>query len=127
MRPVLRLLGTRYGIAAVLLVLLLAVMTTFRAVSGSRREPMAPPIEPSHSVSVAPGGGDDGLAVRGSGSNAADDEDDVRDLKASASAGVSGEVTDTASAFTTAWLRHLGVTADQWYNGLAPYATAALL
>jgi hypothetical protein len=32
-----------------------------------------------------------------------------------------------ATKFATAWLRHTGVTQQQWWSGLKPYATEALL
>ncbi len=115
MRVILRLLGTRYGIALVLMVLVLGVVAAFRGVAGTRRaDSMAPPIEPVRSTSIAPSAGDDGLM-----------EDDRRSPSLAASA--AAEATAAATGFADAWLRHTGVTAEQWRSGLARHATSALL
>lgn len=115
MRPVLRLLGTRYGLALLLAVIVLAVVGVTQAVTGG-------------------GGPDDrllGPAVevsRGTGPSAADDGLTTPESPA-------GPVTSPGAAspekvatdFATAWLRHQGVSAEQWRTGLTRYATPALL
>ena len=122
MRPVLRLLNTRYGIALGLTVFLLVVISAFRGVAGSRTAPpMAPALEPSHTVSVEPSGGDDGT---------------VDDLVAGEPGGLpsvslapaaEAEARTVATAFATTWVTHTGVSADQWRAAMARHATTTLM
>jgi hypothetical protein len=118
MRPILRVLGTRYGIALVLIVLVLGVVGALKGINGSRTSsPLAggPAVESSAaSGSIDPSAGDD--SVFG----------DQSPPPPSTSPGATPPG-DVAVAFATAWLAHDGVTGDQWRKGLQPNATAALL
>lgn len=116
MRSVLRLLGTRNGIALVLCVLVLAVVGAFRGISGSRQpDAVAPVIATSVAPSVDPSEGDDGEVEAIAGTAAP---------SLSAGAADPGQV---ATRFTTAWLKHSGVTPEAWLAGLRPHATPLLL
>lgn len=118
MRLVLRFLGTRYGIALILVLLVFIVVGVFRGVAGTRDTPLAAPaLEPSRGASGSPAERDDGVA-----------EADVagKPSPTLADAAVT-EVKAATSGFAAAWLRHTGVTSDQWRGGLTPYATPSLL
>jgi hypothetical protein len=116
MQRFLRLLGTRYGIALILAIIVVAIVGALRGFSGSRPPPPA------------------GLAAGPASAQAsteANEGDDSVDNQPSAPGPVTspGAATpDTvALKFTTAWLHHTGVSAQQWWSGLKPYATEALL
>jgi hypothetical protein len=113
MRPVLRLLGTRYGMALVLAVLVLAVVGVVRGVAGSSRETLGAAVEPSRSSSIDPTAGDDSVLIPESPSPPV----------TSPGAAEPGTV---ATTFLKAWLTHTAVTPDQWRAGFAKYATPAL-
>ncbi|MCW2639850.1 MAG: hypothetical protein JWP76_2156 [Dactylosporangium sp.] len=112
MRPILRLLGTRYGIALVLTLLVLGVVGIMRGVAGSYRQTLGPAVEPSRS-SIDPTAGDDSLLTPDS------------PAPPSTSPGASEPAT-VATNFMRAWLNHAGVTPEQWRAGFAKYATSAL-
>lgn len=115
MRPVLRLLGTRYGIALLLMLLVLGVVGLTRAVSGPGfSTPPADSADGPAASPLPPGTGDDGL--HGSASPAPP--------STSPGAPTPSEI---ATAFARAWLDHDGVTAEQWREKLARYATKTLL
>jgi hypothetical protein len=110
-----RLLGTRYGAAVALVVLIGIVVGVGRIVDGGRSTP--PPLgtgtvvdTPSASGSQL---GDDGVGEPPS------------PPPPSTSPGASAPQT-VALSFAQAWLHHDGVTADQWLAALRPYATPAL-
>jgi hypothetical protein len=114
-RQVLRFLGSRYGIALVLVVIVIGVVSVARAVSGpSRVETVGPP--PAVATTVASSGelGDDSVATSES---------------PAVPTSIPGAPPPDAVAvdFTRAWLNSRGVSSDQWVNGLKPYATAHLL
>src|SRR6266536_1536229 len=117
MRPVLRLLGTRYGMALLLALLVLGVVGITRAVAGSyRATTTAPPIEPSQTSSAAavdPPAGNDSLVT----------PDSPAPPVTSPGAAPPEKV---AADFTRAWLTHEGVTAEQWRSSFATFATATL-
>lgn len=115
MRTVVRLLGTRYGAAVALLVLIALVVGVGKLVGGSRQD--RPPLgsgavvdSPSASSSQL---GDDGVGEPPS------------PPPPSTSPGAADPKT-VAMDFTQKWLHHDGVTADQWLAALRPYATKAL-
>jgi hypothetical protein len=117
MRHALRLLGTRYGVALVLCLLVLGVVGLFRGVAGSRRaEPVAPVITTSSRPVIDPAAGDDGPA------EAAGNVVATPSLSAGATA-----PSTVANAFVGAWLNHTGVTAQAWLAALTPYATQGLI
>jgi hypothetical protein len=113
MRPVLRLLGSRYGMALVLVVLVLAVVGIMRGVAGSNRETLGTTVEPSRGINADPTAGDDSVIAPDSPSPPV------------TSPGAAEPAT-VASAFVKAWLTHDGVTSQQWQAGFARYATVAL-
>jgi hypothetical protein len=122
MRTVLRLIGTRYGIALILALLVLGIVGIGKAVTGDNQAEV--PIGPAISPPTTPGPtgptlGDDSLV-------------DPVESESSASVGPSlspnaPSPNTVASRFITAWLRHTGVSAEQWRAGLAPHATSALM
>jgi hypothetical protein len=119
MRTVLRLIGTRYGIALALCLMVLLVVGAFRGIAGSNgSDPVAPVIARSTEASVDPSAGDDGLG-----------EDDAGTGTAPPPSVISGAAAPDAIAmsFATAWLRHSGVTTESWLAGMTPYSTPALL
>jgi hypothetical protein len=112
MRHVLRLLGSRYGIAVGLLVLIALVVGGGRLIRGGT----APSLLNTGSPAASPTASqlpDDGLTSPGPTPGP------------STSAGAPGPVT-IATDFATAWLNHTNVTADQWYKAVTRYATANL-
>jgi hypothetical protein len=118
MRTALRLLGTRYGIAVILIVLVLAVVSGGRLLAGSQPpNTVGPAVAPPPSK-AAPSGLDlgDDSAVEPNGSEPGPS------LSAS-----TPTVSAVATRFIAAWLKHTGVTAEQWRASLTPNATAALM
>ena len=118
MRTVLRLLGTRYGIGLILAVVVLGVVGVAKAFVGDRGPsiPIGPVVSPV-STAAAPDSslGDDSV-----------DDPSVAAPGPSLSAGAPS-ADKVASRFMTAWLKHTGVTADQWRDALKPNATTDLL
>jgi hypothetical protein len=115
MRTVLRLLGTRYGLALIAAVLVLAVVGVVRGFAGSYRDTdIAPAINPSRTEVVAdPTAGDDSVVTPAP----------VPEPSTSRGAPAPDVV---AADFLHAWLHHDGVTPTQWQAGFARYATPAL-
>lgn len=135
MRPVLRVLGSRYGLALLALLAVLAVVGVTRSIHGTR--PLAVDAGAPEAVStVDPRTGDDGVsgpdgAVGGSPPATATPPDGAAEGPASAATPGSGEPAGpdpapAASAFLRAWLAHTGVTAARWYAGIEPLSTPAL-
>lgn len=114
MRTVLRLLGTRYGVA-VALVAVIALVVGVGKVIGDGRSVTAPL---TGTVANAPSATSSQLADDGVGSPPAPPAP-------STSPGAADPQT-VATNFTKAWLNHSGVTAGQWLAALRPFATAAL-
>jgi hypothetical protein len=113
MRRILRLLGTRYGMAFVLGLLVIGIVGITRAVAGPyRATTVGPLVEPSPS-SIDPTAGDDSVLTPDSPAPPV------------TSPGAS-EPAIVATDFVRAWLNHTGVTPAQWRAGFAKYATAAL-
>jgi hypothetical protein len=114
MRQLLRLIGNRYGISLGLVVVVVAIVVVAKALGG---------------------GGGSGTAVHGdpvpAGPVATSFEPDdgeaspAAPLPPSTSPGAPAP-TKVAADFTQAWLRHDGVSAEQWLAGLSPYATKNL-
>ncbi len=112
MRRLLRLLGNRYGVSLTLVVVVVVIVLGARGFSG--------------------GGGalPEDAPANGSAATASYEPDDGEDTPAapvtpSTSPGAADPVA-VATQFAQAWLHHDGVTAQQWYDGLAPYATKDL-
>jgi hypothetical protein len=114
MRQVLRLLGSRYGIALILVVVVLGIVGITRAIAGPYRSTSAyPGVDPTPTTSIDPTAGDDSLVSP------------EAPPPPSTSPG-SPEPESVATSFVQAWLTHDGVTPDQWRAGFAKYATANL-
>lgn len=109
-----RVLRSRLGVALVLAVLILGIVGATRLIAG-----------PGETRSLLPGGavppitttdaeaGDDGL-------------NEVAEPTPWTSPGAP-KPAEVARSFAEAWLRHDGVEARQWHDGLRPYATGTLL
>ncbi|SRR6266516_6247540 len=119
MRQVLRLIGSRYGAALVLVLVIAAVIGFGRLLGGARPtaggyEPgQGPPAGTSTEVTTSPEPDDGDIGTTGS------------PLPPSTSAGAA-PASAVALQFTRAWLHHTGVSATEWHAGLAKYATKAL-
>ncbi len=122
MRQVLRLIGTRYG-AAVSILLVIAVVVAFGKLLGGGRtgtdagSNQNPPFasvstEPRSTTSPEP---DDGIVELGPDTSA----------PPSTSPGAVAPET-VAVQFTKAWLNHRGVSAGDWHKGVAKYSTKSL-
>jgi hypothetical protein len=118
MRTVLRLLGTRYGIGLILAVVILGVVGIAKAFVGNRPAniPIGPVVTPV-STAAAP---DSSL-----GDDSVDDSTTAAPRPSlSANAPTADKV---AARFMAAWLKHSGITGDQWRAALKPNATTELL
>jgi hypothetical protein len=120
MRPVLRLLGTRYGIALLLTLVVLVVVGVARSffeAGAAQRNQVGPELPPVSTPAAADASqGDDSVAQ----------PSDAPTARPSLSAGAPDPAT-VATRFVTAWLKHTGVTGDQWRAALTPNATPALM
>jgi len=119
MRTVLRLLGTRYGIAMVLIVVVLVVVgfgrTIFTGGDPSNNDALGPTVAP---VTTTP----DPFSSLG--------DDGVQDEPASAAPSLSKGAADAnavATRFAKAWVRKPGVSGEQWRAGLKPDASNELM
>ncbi|GIG58728.1 hypothetical protein Lfu02_31000 [Longispora fulva] len=110
-------LGARYGIALVLALLIGALVLTVKIA--------APEAAPS---AVGP---DTGSAQPVPANTEAHQEgDDLEPSRSPAPPSTSPGAAApdvVAKTFTSAWLKHTGVTGDQWRAGMRPYATANLM
>jgi hypothetical protein len=118
MRTVLRLLGTRYGIGLILAVVILGIVGVAKAFVSSQPAdiPVGPVVSPV-STAAAPDSslGDDSV-------------DDSAAALPGPSLSANGPTADkVASRFMAAWLKHNGVSAEQWRAALKPNATTQLL
>jgi hypothetical protein len=118
MRTVLRLLGTRYGIGLILAIVILGVVGIAKAFVGDRTTniPIGPVVSPV-STAAAPDSslGDDSV-------------DDTATAVPGPSLSVNAPTADKVAArFMAAWLKHSGVTGEQWRTALKPNATTELL
>jgi len=119
MRTVLRLAGTRYGIALILTVVVLGCVGLGRTVLNNGKghtpnEALGPTVAPvSTSPDVYESLGDDGL--------------DAGPVPVPTLSSGAAEVTVVANRFAKAWLRKPGVTGEQWRAGLKPDASAELM
>jgi len=113
-RGILRFLGTRYGMALIGIVLVLAVVGVARAISGSR---------PVESVGSPP------LLSSPTASSELGDDSVANSESPPVATAIPGSAAPDVVAldFTRAWLRSKGVTSVQWVKGLQPYITPRLL
>ncbi|GAA3448666.1 hypothetical protein [Dactylosporangium matsuzakiense] len=119
MRTALRLLGTRYGIALILLVIVLVIVTLGRTVLDNGRGSSATDaIGPT--VATVPRSADPFSSLG----------DDGVDESVAAAPSLSKGAADAATVatrFANAWVRKPGVTGDQWRAGLKPDASTELM
>lgn len=119
MRTVLRLLGTRYGISLVLIVIVLAVVGFGRTIFQSGEQPPNDALGPT----VAP-------ATTTPDPYSSLGDDSVADEPASVAPSMSkgaADVSTVANRFAKAWLRKPGITGEQWRAGLKPDASPELM
>ena len=114
-RRILRLLGSRYGLALIGVVLIVAVVSVARAISGPQEtDAVGPPppvqISPSSSEEL----GDDSVATSEGPPTATSIPGAAAPEK-------------VALDFANAWLRSTNVTSAQWVKGMEPYSTKRLL
>lgn len=114
---VLRMLGTRYGIAAILLLFVVAVVAVARVSATSGFDSDNPAQDPDDSAhSVEPGAPDDGYADGHSdhpdGGSAGPEADDLPP-----------DAVETAESFAAAWVDTSGKSQQDWHEEVAPYAT----
>ncbi|MET7422292.1 hypothetical protein [Dactylosporangium sp. NPDC005555] len=119
MRTVLRLLGTRYGIALVLTVVVLVVVGFGRIIvtkiDPTDNDALGPTVAPATTTPDPYSSlGDDGV-IEGQSSPAP-----------SLSKGAA-DVSTVATRFADAWLRKPGVSGEQWRAGLKPDASGDLM
>jgi hypothetical protein len=114
-RRILRLVGSRYGMAIIGIVLIVAIVGVARAISGPQdSDTVGPPPPAAISPSASDELGDDSVATSEGPPTAIS---------------ISGAPAPEKVAldFTNAWLRSSGVTSAQWVKGLEPYSTKRLL
>jgi hypothetical protein len=122
MRTVLRLLSTRYGIALILVVIVLAVVGVGRTfleegTGPSANDAFGPTVAPvATSADPLSSLGDDGV----------DGGDDLESVAPALSKGAA-DVSTVATRFAKAWLRKPGITGAQWRAGLNADASADLM
>ena len=120
MRTALRLLGTRYGIAVALIVIVFGIVGVGRVMTNGRSaEQVGPKVDPLPtpiaSTSSNVESGDDALIEPGNAN-----------VSPSLSAGTPS-VSTVANRFIEAWLKHSGVGGDQWRMSLSSNATPDLM
>jgi hypothetical protein len=122
MRQVFRLIGTRYG-AAMTILLLIAVIVGFSKLLGHGTPASGP---------VAGGGGQDrgtsiGTGAQGSASPDNEGYVDGRESSAPPSTSPGAASPETVAVqFAQAWLNHHNISAAAWHKGIAKYSTKAL-
>ncbi len=107
-----RVLRSRYGIALLLAIVILAIVGAAKLFAGPARPDGGLPVGNASGI-PQPTAADDGESV----------PLPTPTLVTSPGAAAPDQV---ATAFATAWVNHRGVAADRWLAGLRPYATAAL-
>jgi hypothetical protein len=107
MRDLLRRIGARTGISLGLVLVIGTIVLVFRLLGGPTTPPLQGPAQPVSTVAAT--AGDDGAVA----STPTSYPDDVAVLAA-------------ATGFTQAWLRRTAP-AQQWLNGMRPFATEDLL
>ncbi|TWJ11708.1 hypothetical protein LX16_2435 [Stackebrandtia albiflava] len=114
-RRVLRMLGSRYGIAAILLLVVISVVAV--AQDQSRSTPGDGGQQGNTVDNVEPGAPDDGFATPSADPGA---------TSGPAADVLPDSAVDTATAFAVAWVDTGSATAAEWVDRLAPYATREL-
>ncbi len=119
MRQVLRLIGNRYGVALVLVFLIVVVIGFGRLLGGAH--PAAGGYDPGQGPAA-------GATTDVSTSQMPDDGDigiTTSPMPPSTSPGAA-PAQAVALQFAKAWLHHTGVSATEWHDGLSRYATKTL-
>jgi hypothetical protein len=111
-RGVIRFIGNRYGVAAVIAVIVVIVIAVGHLANGDRR-PEAFNGRSTPTTTIDPHAGDDGLTYTPSA------------ISPPISPGAATAPV-VALAFAGAWVAHTTVNADRWRAGLKPYSTASL-
>jgi hypothetical protein len=108
-----RIFRSRYGLAALLVVVVVSILGSAKLVAGPGREPppVGAPARPL--VTVDPTTGDDGLTSPEPPPEPATGPRTAKPLA-------------VARAFASAWLRHQDVSAEEWHAGLLPHSTEDL-
>ena len=106
---------SRWGVALVIAVLVLAIVGTGRIFSDETGPgPITEAVPPGPTATIDPSHDDDGVIV-----------DDEPPPSPTTSAGTA-EPEAVAYAFASAWVDHKNVSAKAWHNGLVPNATEDL-
>jgi hypothetical protein len=106
---------SRWGVALVIAVLVLAIVGVGRIFSdGNGPAPITDAVPPGPTATIDPSQDDDGVVV--------DDDPPPSPTAGSGSA----EPEAVAYAFAAAWVDHKNVSAKSWHNGLVPNATEDL-
>jgi len=106
---------SRWGVALVIAVLVLAVVGVGRIFSGGNTNtPFTEAVSPGPTASIDPSHDDDGVIV-----------DDQPPPSPTTSPGTA-EPEAVAYAFASAWVDHKSVSAQAWHDGLVPNATTNL-
>jgi hypothetical protein len=106
---------SRWGVALVIAILVLAIVGLGRIFSdGSTATPLTERASPAATVSIDPSHDDDGVVV-----------DDDPPPSPTARPGTA-EPEAVAYAFAAAWVDHKNISAKNWHNGLVPNATEDL-
>lgn len=113
-RKILRILGSRYGIAALLLLIVIAVVTIANA--NSQTNPDGRTNQNGTVDNIEPGASDDGFVPPSPEPHASESSEEVLPQSAIA----------TAAAFAAAWVDTAEVTAQQWYDAVSQYAAPEL-
>lgn len=108
-----RVLRSRYGIALLLSLIVLAVLGGARWLGGPPHVTALSDRASAPAITVDPTAGDDGVISPAPPS-------------AAEPAPGTAEQMAVARAFAAAWLHHRGVTADEWYAALLPHASQDL-
>src|SRR2546430_14088224 len=121
MRQLLRLIGTRYG-AAVSIVVVIAIVVAFGKLVGGSRAPSSFGSDQGSPAATVSAPAD------ASGSAASDDGvGPEMDASASPSTSPGAAGADTIAVnFTKAWLNHHNISAADWHKGIAKYSTKTL-
>lgn len=114
MQRLLRLLGTRFGAAVGLLLLIAIVVSVAKVAGGSARTP------------VIAGGASTPSATATESQEADDGLDSAAPTPPPSTSPGAADPQTVAIAFTHAWINHVGITAQAWHTAVARYSTAAL-
>jgi hypothetical protein len=125
-RQVLRVLGSRYGMALVLLVLVLAAVGVARAVSD--HSPASPVVAPPPTTGASGVGASGPDASAGSSEALSDDSVNGSESPQAPIVSPGADAPEVvALKFANAWLRTKGVSSAAWLKGMQPYLTQRVI